>query len=583
MLFRRFAEFLEKLEGMSSRNEMTVVLAELLKELSAEEADKAVYLALGYLAPPYAGLEIGLAEKMMARVVARAFGVTEIEAWREYKKAGDWGSATLQIPNPKSQIPKKLTIGDVYEELVRIAKEGGEGSQERKVEMLANLLKEVGDGRSAKYLARIPIGRLRLGFSDVTILDALSVMKSGDKSLRKEIERAFNVMVDIGRIAKVFKKDPREIAKIQSEPGIPIRPALAERIPTAEKIIEKLGECVVEPKYDGVRVQVHITTQGEVSIFSRNLESTTAMFPDLVLAAKKELPRGVVFDGEAIAYDPKTNKFLPFQETSQRKRKHDIEEKARELPLRVFLFDVLYANGHSHLNSSYRERREVLERMVKDKGTFIKAKYLAVKNAQEIRAEFRESIKAGLEGLMVKKPDSVYQAGGRNFNWVKFKKNTETESGKSRLIDTLDCVVMGIYRGRGKRVGFGVGAFLVGVLGANKKLNIKDQKSTRIFTIAKIGTGLTDDKWREMERRGRELLVQEKPPEYDVDKNLSPDVWMRPKLVVEILADEITRSPIHSAGLALRFPRLIRFRDDKNYLDATTLTEVEKLFKLQGR
>jgi DNA ligase 1 len=529
---------------------------------------------------------------MLARVIAKAFGVSETDAWAAYKKAGDWGVASLQIQNQNKDAKKSaLEVSDVFDKLKEIAKDGGEGSQERKVFKLAELISQL-DETSIKFVVRIPTGRLRLGFSDVTILDALSVMQSGDKSLRKELEGAFNVLADIGKIAKIFKTDPKKIREVESLPGVPIRPALCERLPTAEKVLEKLGNCVVEPKYDGMRIQVHVTDKGDISFFSRNLENTTLMFPDLVKAAIKEIPRGVIFDGEAIAVDPKTGKLLPFQETSQRKRKHDIDEVAIKIPVTVFLYDVLYANGETLLGRTYKERRAILDKLVDSKGKFVIARQRYVESAAELREEFDKAIKDGLEGLVAKKPDSIYQAGGRNFNWVKFKKTTESVDGKG-LVDTIDCVVMGTYSGRGKRAGFGLGAFLVGVPGEPKHEIRNSKIQTKFYTICKIGTGLSDEQWMEMEKRSQKLKVSQKPDIYEVDKGLEPDVWMKPELVVEIMADEITRSRVHTAGmkemengesrgLALRFPRLIKFRDDKEADQATGVAELERLHKMQG-
>ena len=567
MRFKELALYLQKLEKISSRNEITQILAELFKKSAVQEIDKTVYLVLGTLAPNYRGLVLNIAERMMLRIIAQAYDEDANKVKTLYKKEGDLGNVAESLA---SGLGGNMSVNDVYESLLEVANDTGEGSQERKVSQMAKLLGEL-DPLSARFVARIPVGKLRLGFSDMTILDALSVMIKGDKTARPEIEAAFNVEADIGKIAKdVKEKGLGGVSEVEPEPGTPIRPSLAERLPSAEKILEKVGNKVyVEPKYDGFRSQVHIWHEGKekkVQIFSRNLENTTAMFPDLVEAAKKIKVNQAIFDGEAIGYDPKNDKFLPFQETVQRKRKHGIEEAAKSFPLKLFIFDILYKDGKSFLKTPFSQRRKILESVVpKGEGTVQLTRQEIVDSPAVIRDLIKKYLSEGLEGAVIKKIDAPYKAGARGYHWVKYKKTTE-----GGVADTIDCLVMGVYKGRGRRAGFGAGAFLVGV---------KDK--SKFKTVSKVGTGLTDEQWRELNKRTKKLQISSKPQEYEVHKNLEPDIWAKPSLVVEILADEITVSPIHSAGLALRFPRLIKFRDEKSPSEATTLRELEGLFEMQ--
>jgi DNA ligase-1 len=569
MLFKDLASYLEKLEKTSSRNEITVILAELFKKSDPSEIDKTVYLLSGRLAPNYKGINFAIAEKMMFRVLAKAYSTEAEKVRQEFKKKGDLGVVAEELAKG-SRGGSGISVTDAYGEMLKAALESGEASQERKVDDMSKLLGKV-DPLSARYVARIPVGNLRLGFSDMTILDALSVMIKGDKSARKEIEAAFNVNVDIGMIAqKVKAKGLSALKNIDPVPGTPLRPSLCERLPSAEKILEKVGSpLAVEPKYDGFRSQVHIfkeNGQKKIAIFSRNLESTTAMFPDLVEAVKKINVESAILDGEAIGYDLKTDKFLPFQETIQRKRKHGVEEAAKNLPLRLFVFDILSKDGKSLLDLPFIERRKILLDTIPNKpGNIEVTRQEIVSDPDKIRDLIKQFLGEGLEGAVIKKLEAPYKTGARGYHWVKYKKTTE-----AGVADTIDCLVMGVNKGKGKRAGFGVGAFLVGIRDGNK-----------FKTVSKIGTGLTDEQWKELEARSKKLEVGERPKEYEVDKNLEPDVWMRPSLVVEILADEITKSPIHTAGLALRFPRLIKFRDDKNPDQATTLGELRKLFEMQ--
>ncbi|HUV42476.1 MAG TPA: ATP-dependent DNA ligase [Patescibacteria group bacterium] len=585
MKFKQLATYFSQLETTSSRNKITEILADLFKKADKNEVDKICYLSLGRLAPIYAGIEFNLADKMMIRVIAQAYQLRVEKVRREYKKVGDLGEVAKKFD--KKEKPKPLSVNQVYERLYQIAQDAGEGSVERKIKNLAQLLDDL-DGESVKYIVRIPLGRLRLGFSDLTILDVLSWMITGDKTNRQVIEEAYNDRADVGQIAKIVKsKGLKGLKKINLQIGVPVMPALCQRLPTAEEMVKKLGKMAVEPKYDGTRLQVHFSRKkkweqkkdqlafdfqpkGFVRTFTRNLENTTNMFPDLVAAVFKEVKaKEAILDCEAIGYDPKTDKFLPFQETIKRKRKYGIGRKAKEIPLKFFCFDVLYKDGQTLLKTSFDKRRAILEKILSEKNKIlILTPQIVTEDAQKLREYHDKQIKKGLEGVVVKKWYEAYDPGRRGYTWVKFKQEKGKKGGG--LTDTLDCVVMGYYKGKGKRTEFGLGAFLVGVRNGGKFL-----------TISKIGTGLTDDQWREMYQRCRQVKVKEKPKEYQVNKNLVPDSWCSPRIMVEIEADNITKSPIHAAQYALRFPRLVRFRDDKSSSETTTLKEAEKLYQLQ--
>ena len=592
MKFKRLAKYFSELEKTASRNEMTVILARLIAEASPEEVDKICYLSLGRLAPQYAGIEFNLAEKLMIRAVALAVGLPEAEVSREDKTIGDLGEVIynlkFKIENLKTSIP---SVSEVYQRLLAIAQDSGAGSVERKISQMGRLLAVV-DTLSAKYIARIPLGKLRMGFSDLTILDALSMLVAGDKSKRVEIEAAFSVRADIGQIAKTTKlKGLRGLKGLRVQLGVPVIPALCQRLPSPEEMIKKMcrpevehpradqgsatgGEVAVEPKYDGTRLQVHFgkiqIPKSKVQIFTRNLENVTVMFPDVARAVAVEVKaKEVILDGEAIGFDPKTGKFLPFQETIKRKRKYEIGQTAKDIPLKYFTFDILYKDGQDLLAVPFAKRRRLLEQTItKTGGTIVLSPQIVTTSADELRQYHGRQISKGLEGVVVKKWQAPYEPGRRGFTWVKLKSELTKKGGG--LADTLDCLVMGYYQGRGKRTGFGVGAFLVGV-----------RQGDKFVTLSKIGTGLTDDQWRELKVKSEKLKVKSQPKEYRADKNLAPDIWCRPGLVVEIQADNITLSPIHSAGLALRFPRLVRFRDDKSAEQTTTLSETRKLYQLQ--
>ncbi len=366
------------------------------------------------------------------------------------------------------------------------------------------------------------------------------------------------------------------IAAMDIQVGKPVHSQLAERLPSAEAIIAKMGTVVAQYKYDGLRAQIH--KDGEhVTIFSRNLEDQSHMFPELMEGTRKQIQaESVILDAEALAYNATSEEFLPFQETTRRRRKHGIEALAEQLPLKAFVFDILYKDGVSLLDSPLVERLKILEQTMHptDETLMLTASH-QIEDAKALILLFDEAISKGLEGLVVKKPESRYEAGARNFNWVKLKRHSAGALG-----DTIDCVLLGYLFGRGKRAALGAGSLLVGLY---------DPKQDLFVTVTKIGTGLSDEQWRSIRERTRGLEVDHRPA--PVSSLIEPSVWVEPQLVLEVLADEITRSPIHTAGkvgaepgYALRFPRLISFREaDKNPEDATTVQELIELYQSQGK
>ena len=565
MLFKELSLYLERLEKTASRIEITKILAELFKKTPAEEIDKVCYLVLGGLAPSYEGLILNIAEKMMFRVLSKAYHKDISDVIKIYKEKGDLGHVAFSLA--KTSV-SRLSVTQVHSELMKVAKEGGEGSQERRVEILANLLKNL-DPLSSKYVSRVPVGRLRLGFSDKTVLDALSWMQEEDKSLKPLLEKAFQVLPDVGFLAREVKaKGIKKACKaVIPVVGIPVLPMLSQRIKSPSEMIEKMGEVDVEPKLDGLRILIHFARGKFVKAFTRNLNETSHMFPELTKIAKFVNCDSVIFDCEAVGLDEKTKMMANFQTTMTRRRKHDIGEISKKVSIDFYIFGIISKNGKSLMDKNYLERRKVLEETIKKGGPFKLVPHELTKSPERINELYRQRIKEGYEGIMVKRVNSGYIPGRTGWRWVKMKQG---EEAKGKLADTMDVVVMGYTVGRGKRVSFGVGQFLVGV-----------RDRDRVLTTSKIGTGLTDEEFREMKRRLTKLGVKEKPKEYEVHKNYTPDYWVTPSLVVEIAADEITKSPTHTAGIALRFPRLVKFRDDRSPNDATTLKELKRLFNLQ--
>ncbi len=575
MLFSELSKYFEKLESTSSRLSLIEILSELFKKTDSKEIDKITYLLQGRIAPFFEPLEIGMAEKNVAQSLANAYGSTKEDVLRLYQRLGDMGKTAQELSQNSKFKTQNLSVEEVFEILTKIAKTSGEGTVEKRQKLFTDLLKKL-DPVSAKHLVRIPLGNTRLGVGDPTVLDGLALAKLGDKSKRKMLEGAYNRTSDLGLIAKtLWEKGLPAVEELKVRVGAPIRSELCERLPTPQKIIEKMGEVDAQYKYDGFRVQIHKNGE-DVRMFSRNLEEMTHMFPELIEAARKQIKaQSVILDSEALAYNPESEEFLPFQETTKRRRKHGIEEMAGKLPLKAFVFDILYKNGKSLTEKPLKERMEILKETLPEDDVLIRTKNQTIKEPKVLGVLLEDAISKGLEGLVVKKLESPYEAGGRNFNWVKLKRHSGGE-----LNDTIDCVILGYIAGKGKRAEFGAGALLVGLY---------DSEKDEFVTVSKIGTGLSDEEWKEIHKRADRIRVDKKPAR--VNSLITPSVWIKPEIVIEVLADEITRSPIHTAGkygeeagYALRFPRLVSFRgSDKKAEDATTVKELIEMYSDQGK
>lgn len=574
MTFKRLAEYFEKLEETSSRLSLIEILSELFKEVEPLEVPMVAYLIQGRVAPFYEPVEIGMAEKNVAGSIARAYGVEREEVLRLYGQVGDLGKAALELSAKTHHKSTDISVKEVFETLKDIAGFSGDGTVEKKISTLTGLIDKV-SGVEAKHLVRIPLGTSRLGIGDPTVLDAFATAKLGDKSKRKLLESAYNKVSDLGLIGETLWKGGLEaVGKLDVEFGRPIRSQLCERLPDPKSILEKYqGKAHVQYKYDGFRIQIHKKGK-QVRLFSRNLEETTPMFPDIIEGVLKQIKAdSIILDSEGLAFNPESEEFLPFQETTKRRRKHGIDEAAKATPLKAFVFDIMYINGKSLVDTPLEERLKIMAKAIDGDEVLIEQPGEFVDDPVKMNDMLQEALTKGLEGLIVKRPDSLYEAGARNFNWIKLKRHSSGE-----LKDTIDCVILGYIYGRGKRADFGAGALLVGVY---------DKDKDEFVTVSKIGTGLSDEEWREIHRRADKIKVDAKPAR--VNAVLQPSVWIKPEIVIEVLADEITRSPIHTAGktvdesgYALRFPRLVKFRDaDKKAEDASTVKELIEMYGQQ--
>jgi DNA ligase-1 len=597
MKFSEFSKYLKRLEETTKRLEMTDILSELISELEVGEIDKAMYLASGYIGAPFEEIKFNIAEKMMIKAIEQTFSTPKEPDIKEklddiYQKTGDLGDVVLEFKKTKQDY-KDPEITAVYQRLMEIALLEGAGSQDQKISKTSELIKEV-DPLSAKHITRIILGTMRLGFTELTIIAALANFLK-DKSMTKKIEGKYNIHPDIGLIAKNIKeKGIRGIDYIDMEIGVPVLSQKAQRVSGMEEIMERINKVWAEFKFDGTRVQLHFAKEGHyqnrkksankpqsdlfeknedkflIKTFTRNLEETTHQYPDIIEGAKKQIDaESVILDGEGIGYNKETGEFLPFQETMQRKRKYNIAETAKDIPFKYFVFDILYLNGESVIEKPLSERRKLLTEVIKTGDVIEVDEYLETEEFEELEEYFELAKSQGLEGLVVKTPEDPYQAGARSYSWIKYK-----TADQKLLSDSVDCVVLGYYYGKGVRSKFGIGGFLVGVY---------DRDSNTYKTVSKIGTGLTEDGLMYLKKECDKVKIKEKPKNVEMDKIFKPDVFVKPEIVVEIGADEITVSPTHTAGYALRFPRLIKFRQDKKPEDSTTVKEIEEMHKKQKK
>jgi DNA ligase-1 len=578
--YSSIAEAYEKIEATTKRLEMTDYLVEILKETPTSLIDKVVYLTQGKLYPDFVGIEIGIAEKLAIRAVARSAGHREKDIEQDTQKIGDLGETTQKFMEKKTQstfFSTPLTVERVYETLDKIAKSTGSGSIDQKLALLAGLLSDASPSE-AKYIVRTVTGSLRLGIADMTVLDALAMAFGGGKETREHLERAYNISSDLGRVAKVVAEEGIEgIKKFKVLPGEPIRPMLAERLGSSAEILEKLGgKCIAEYKYDGERIQAH-KTKDEVILFSRRLENITDQYPDGVKYVREHVKaEEAIVEGEAVAVDAETGEMKPFQELMHRRRKYGIKEAMEEHPITLFMFDVLYVDGKDLTQQPYPVRHEHLQKVIEQTDNVQVAEYIIAEDPEQLEQFFEKTVESGSEGIMCKSinPDSVYQAGARGWLWIKYKRDYRSE-----MTDTVDLVVVGALHGRGKRAGT-YGTFLLAAYNPDKDV---------FETVTKVGTGFTDADLEKLPEMLNKHKISHQHPR--VNSTLEVDVWFEPTVVLEIRGAELTLSPVHTcamniiregSGIAIRFPRFTgKYRVDKSAEDATTTQEIVEMYRSQ--
>lgn len=579
MEFSLLANAFNKMESTRKRLELTQYLVELFKDTPHDIITNIVYLLQGKLRPEFEGVELGVAEKLAIKAISKSSGTPIKKIEQEYRNSGDLGHAASIILEQKTQttfLAQDITVERVYETLFKIAKLEGVRSQDMKIKYISSLLNDA-TPMEARFILKILLGTLRLGIAENTVMDALSIAFSGGKKNRNTLEHAYNVSRDLGKVAHVIAVDGiGGVQKFQINMFSPVRPMLADRVKSESEVIKKMGESAAEYKLDGERVQVHLK-DGKVILYSRSIENITKYYPDIV----EKIPTAInaasaILEAEAVAVNEDSGEFLPFQELMHRRRKHGIEKAVMQYPITVNFFDVLYHDGKSLLQIDYAQRREKLEKIVKEDGFVRCVPMVIVKNENDIEEFLENSINSGCEGLMLKMLDKPYQAGARGSHWLKLKREYRNELG-----DSLDLVVIGAFFGRGRRTGR-YGTFL---------LASYDEDSDTFTSICKVGTGFTDEYLDRLYQILSSKVTIKKNPR--IDSNMESDVWFEPELVIEVVASEITLSPIHRAardvirnesGLALRFPKFTgKIRLEKMAENASTNQEVIALYSGQKK
>ena len=578
MKFSILSDSLEKMELTSKRLELTDILVELLKKTPIETMSKIIYLIQGKLRPNFEGVEIGIAEKLVIRAISKSSGSTIKKIESDYNDGGDLGKTAANILKEKTQTTfaaETITLERVYDTLLKISKLEGKGSQDMKIKYVSSLLNDATPIES-KFILKILLGTLRLGIAENTVMDALAIAFTNKKENRGLVENAYNVSSDLGLVSEILSREGIEgILKFKVSMFSPIRPMLADRVKSEQEALKRIeNEFAAEYKLDGERAQIH-KKNNKIILFSRSLENITEYYPDIVekISESINVDEGI-FEAEIVAINENTGDFLPFQELMHRRRKYKLEKAVSDYPITVNFFDILYFNGNNCLDEPYQERRRKLKNIIKENNFAKLIPMSIVKNEDDISDIIENSINSGCEGLMLKVLTAPYRAGSRGSNWLKLKREYQNELG-----DSLDLVVIGAFFGRGRRTGK-YGTLLLATYNSDSDI---------FPSICKVGTGFSDESLDQLFQILSNKVILKKNPR--VDSSMDADIWFEPELVIEIVASEITLSPIHKTGLdyirkntgfALRFPKFTgKIRAEKMAEDASTDEEVMALYKNQ--
>ena len=561
MLYKELVEVYEKLEKISSKLAETEILANLFKKADDETLPKLVLLSQGKVFLPFEGKELGVAAKLMMRALAKASGTSLQTIEKYFKDMGDLGKVAEYVMSKKKQIvflKKQLTVVYVYNRLREIGSYEGSGSQEKKLLAISGLLMHA-EPKEAKYLVRTILGELRIGVAEGIIRDSLALAflkKYPKEEAAKWVEYAWNILGDFGEVALIAKnKGIDGLKAVKPIIGRPIQPMLGIKANSIDEVLKRHKVVICEFKYDGLRLQVH--KKGDnIWLFTRRLENVTKQFPDVVEVVRENLKADeCIVEGEAWPIDLKTGKPMPFQKISQRiQRKYEIEKMAKEIPVQLNLFDIMYLNGETLFSKPLRERRKILESIVNPVEHKLQlAEHIETGDIKVLEKFYHKALELKQEGIMLKNPEAPYIFGRKVGGWYKIKPTMEN----------LDLVIVGAEWGEGARSKW-LSSFL---------LAVRDPDTGKFLTCGMSGTGLTEEQFEKMTEALKELIIEEK----------GKTVYVKPKIVVEVSYQEIQKSPKYESGYALRFPRIERIRIDKSPEEADTIDRLIELYKSQGK
>ncbi len=549
--FLAFAKLCQKVEAVSGSLEKIDLVAAFLADLDEAELSVACSFIMGTLFPPSLDLVMGVGPRILYEALAKACGCPTEQISEMLRATGDPGLVAAGIVKKRRplgfaafQEAEPLSIRDVYERFVAIARVSGKRSQDAKVKNLQFLFSQAGS-LEARYIARLAIEDMRIGIGEGGMRDAVARAFSKNGADAEGVERAYNLTNDMGLVAVAARSGT--LAELSVMINHPIKMMLAQLGESISSALGEIGTAAVEWKYDGARVQIH--KEGDsVAVFSRRMENVTASMPEIVGAARQITAKSAILDGEAVAIG-KDGRPMAFQEILKRfRRKYNVEKLAAQIPLRLFLFDLIYLDGKSVTHLPLSERRALLEKIAYPALLADQVLSDSVETAEEI---YRQALAAGHEGLILKNPSSVYAPGKRGKNWLKIKP----------VMETLDLVVIGAKWGEGRRASF-LGSY---------RLGCRDTATGNLLDMGFVATGFTDEALAELTSMFRELILLEKGMEVEI----------KPAVIFEVAYEEIQRSPNYSSGYALRFPRMVAVRDDKSLEEADSLERVISLYKGQ--
>ncbi len=576
MYYSTLCETYEELEKNPSRLKKTEILSEFLKKIKNEKNKEIIYLIQGKAFPDYSQKEFGISEQLCIKALEKASGISSKDINNKWRKIGDLGKVAEEIIKKKKQhtlFTHKLTTDKVLDNLKKLPELTGKGTVDKKMSLISELLTSASE-IEAKYIIRTLLNDLRIGVASGTIRDAIVWSCFGNKEedgsnkeetklATKAVQESYDKANDLVLVIEKACIGIKELEKTQLIPGNPIKVMLAPKADSIhdgfERCKNETGFIAVEYKYDGFRMLINKDEKGNIIIFTRRLDNVTKQFPDVVKYIKENInAKTFILDSEAVGYDPKTKKYKQFQDMSQRiKRKYDIEKLEKELPIEINVFDILYLNGESLISEPFQKRTELLRKIINNKKYRIQSAHQLITDDEKEAEEFyKQALKDGQEGIMIKNLSSPYQPGSRVDTWLKLKP-AENE---------FDLVITGAEYGTGKRAGT-LSSFTLSCL---------DKENNKLLEIGKASTGL-----KEKEEEGLSYTELTKLVKPLITNEHGREVKVKPKIVVTIIFQNIQRSPTYESGFALRFPRIIRLREekDKPLKDIATLQEVEKEYK----